>query len=152
MAAGLAWGCANLIVKIAKPDDVFSFIVYASAVAVLPFLILTVFFEGPNEILAAFSEASWPAYLSLAYLVYPTTLFGYAIWNRLLRTYPAASVAPFALLIPIVGVLGSALWHGEQPGGMQFIGFTAILAGLVVCQFWPLIGKRLKPKEEVHSA
>lgn len=153
VAAGLSWGSANLIVKVVKPDNALSFIVYASAVAVLPFLALTLIVDGPTTIVSAFRDARWPAYASLLYLVYPTTLVGYAIWNRLLKTYPAVSVAPFALLIPIVGVLGAALWHGENPTGPQYVGFAAILGGLVVCQFWPVITRTRHPRvEEVQDA
>ena len=46
---------------------------------------------------------------SVAMLSYGGTLVGYGLWNRLLARYSAATVAPFALLVPVVGMVDRAL-------------------------------------------
>ena len=44
---------------------------------------------------------------------YGGTLFGYGLWARLLAHHSAATVAPFALLVPVVGMIAAALLFGE---------------------------------------
>ena len=41
-------------------------------------------------------------------IAYGGTLFGFGLWSRLLARYPAAAVAPFALLVPVVGMAAGA--------------------------------------------
>ena len=40
-------------------------------------------------------------------------MFGYGVWARLLAHHSAATVAPFALLVPVVGMIAGALLFGE---------------------------------------
>ena len=60
------------------------------------------------------------------------TTFAYAIWGNLLTRYPAAVVAPFALIAPCVGVIASSLAFGEVFGPVRYAGMALILAGLAV--------------------
>jgi O-acetylserine/cysteine efflux transporter len=60
------------------------------------------------------------------------TVLAYAIWSTLLRRYAAASVAPFALLVPFVAAASSALVFGERFGGLRLAGMAGVLAGLTV--------------------
>jgi O-acetylserine/cysteine efflux transporter len=60
------------------------------------------------------------------------TVIGYAIWGSLLRRYPAATVTPFALLIPFVAAYASSLAFGERFGPLRLAGMALVLLGLVV--------------------
>src|SRR6266849_1271428 len=60
------------------------------------------------------------------------TVLGYAIWGSLLRRYPAATVAPFALLIPFVAAYASSLAFGERFGPLRLAGMALVLLGLAV--------------------
>jgi O-acetylserine/cysteine efflux transporter len=46
-------------------------------------------------------------------MVYPVTLLGFGAWSWLFSRYPAATVAPFMLLVPIFGFGSSTLVLGE---------------------------------------
>ena len=46
-------------------------------------------------------------------LAYAGTTFGFGMWSRLLARHPAAAVAPFALLVPIVGMVAGGVVFGE---------------------------------------
>lgn len=59
-------------------------------------------------------------------------MVAYAIWGRLLRRYPTATVAPFALLAPCTGVVSSALVFREVFGPARYAGMALILGGLAV--------------------
>lgn len=59
-------------------------------------------------------------------------MLGYTIWGSLLRRYPAATVTPFALLIPFVAAYASSLAFGERFGPLRLAGMALVLLGLAV--------------------
>jgi O-acetylserine/cysteine efflux transporter len=54
------------------------------------------------------------------------------MWGALLRRHPATHVAPFALLVPVVGAVASAVVFGERFGTLRLTGMALVLAGLAV--------------------
>src|SRR3990167_7338304 len=80
------------------------------------------------------------AIFSILFQVYPTTLFGYWIWNSLLRKYPVSTVAPLSLLVPIFGLLGSVIIFHEHVEPIKIMATVFIISGLVV----GLYGQKIK--------
>src|SRR5205823_2943488 len=80
----------------------------------------------------AIASASGLAIAATLYLGVVATIFAYAIWGRLLRHYPAATVTPFALLVPVVGGYSSALVFGERFGPLRLAGMALVLIGIAV--------------------
>lgn len=76
----------------------------------------------------------------LVYLAFGATLLGYSIWGRLLSRYPASQVAPFSLLVPVVGLTSASLLLGDRLGQWQMIGAVLVMLGLLinVCGGWAL--------------
>ena len=70
-----------------------------------------------------------PADLGLLYIVLVATLVGYGIWSRLLATYPSSTVAPFSMLVPVVGVLASWAAFGEVPDLVEVLAGAVVVAG-----------------------
>lgn len=132
--AGLSWGLANVIAKKANPTEAVSFMVWASAVPVLPMATLTIVVEGVGSIGHSFSNLTWAIAGAVLYLVYPTTLFGYAVWNALLCRYPTSLVAPMTLLVPFFGVAGSMLIHDERVTAHKALAAGLMILGLSVNQ------------------
>ena len=66
----------------------------------------------------------------VAVISYGGTLLGYGLWSRLLMHYPAAVVAPFALLVPVVGMVAARLIFGETLSPIEFAGAILVMAGL----------------------
>jgi O-acetylserine/cysteine efflux transporter len=64
-------------------------------------------------------------------------VLAYAIWGDLLRRYPAAVVTPFALLVPFVAAVSSAIVFGERFGPLRLCGMALVLAGLAVIVLAP---------------
>ncbi|WP_405861874.1 EamA family transporter [Streptomyces sp. NBC_00090] len=54
------------------------------------------------------------------------------MWNCLLREYPMSTVAPFSLLVPVFGVLGSVLIFNEPLPPLKLVAGALIAAGLVI--------------------
>jgi len=66
------------------------------------------------------------------YLGLVATTFAYALWGGLLRRYPVATVAPFALLVPFVAALSTWMVFGERFGPVRLAGMAFVLLGLVL--------------------
>jgi GNAT superfamily N-acetyltransferase len=78
------------------------------------------------------SNAAWPGVAAAFYLGLVATVLAYAIWGRLLRQYAAATVTPFALLVPFVGACSSSLVFGERFGALRLAGMALVLLGVAV--------------------
>src|SRR5437667_10838417 len=70
--------------------------------------------------------------VALAYVVVVSTFFGYGTWYWLISRYPASTVAPFTLLVPVVGILTAWLVRGEHPTWGELLGSLVVLVGLAL--------------------
>lgn len=131
--SAVSWGAGNVLVKrLPPPIDVPGLMVWMSLVPPLPALLLAAWLDGPLALARAIPGASWLGLCAVLYLAVVATIVGYAIWGRLLRRYPAGTVAPFALLVPFVAALGSSLAFGERFGAPRLAGMALALLGLAV--------------------
>ncbi len=78
-------GVANACTRVAQPPDGLALMVWASLVAPLPLLGLSLAFDGPHAVGAALRGVDVGGIAALAYIVGPSTLFGFAAWTGLLR-------------------------------------------------------------------
>ena len=129
LLAALSWAFGNLLLKRARGIPMFPLIVWCSLVPPVPMLLLSAVWHEPS-LPYAIAGASWVSLASALYLGGATWV--YAIWGGLLGRYPAAAVAPLALLAPVTGVMASALIFGERFTPLRYAGMALILAGLAV--------------------
>lgn len=132
IAAALSWGGANMVIKTIGKVDMLAFLVWSSLVSPVPLMALSLMVDGPQAILASLSPPSLKATLSLAFIVGPSTWFGFAMWNGLMSRYSVAVVAPFALLVPVFGILAGVLVLGEPFDRVTMIGCAVVFLGLSV--------------------
>jgi O-acetylserine/cysteine efflux transporter len=132
LLAALSWGFANVVTKKASPVDAVSFTVWGVLAAPLPLLSLSMLVEGPEAIMGALGTLGWSDAALIAFLAYPATLLGGAIWSWLLGRHPASVVAPFTLLVPITGLISGNLILGETITAMEIAGGLLVIAGLAV--------------------
>lgn len=133
--AALAWACGNLLAKRMGKVNMFALVIWGSLVVPIPLFMLALLVEGPERIVESFSRITWTSIGAIAYLVYPTTLLGFAVWNRLLGLYPAASVAPLTLLVPVFGMVSSVAALGEELQPWKVMAFCLVILGLCVNLF-----------------
>jgi O-acetylserine/cysteine efflux transporter len=149
LAAAFFWGVANIIAKGAsnngKPVNMLAFIVWASLVPIVPLMGLSLIFEGTPAVMATLSRPTWLSVGAVAYLAYPTTLFGFAVWNSLFSRYATATVAPFSLLVPVFGISSAALVLGEPFAGTALIGGALVFVGLAINIFGPRL-RQIRPQ------
>jgi O-acetylserine/cysteine efflux transporter len=125
--------------------DLLSLVVWASLVPPLPFLALSLMMEGPARIESSLAAISMTSILAIVYLAFIATMLGYTLWGKLLGKYPASQVAPFSLLVPIVGLASAALLLDEGLSLMQLLGAVLVMAGLFVNVFGGWLMQRLMP-------
>lgn len=138
VAAAVMWACGNIVTRAVGaygPMNQLAFVVWASLVPPIPLLLLSVWLEGPAAIQASLLHLHWPALLAVLYLAWVATLFGYGVWTRLLARYPANRVAPFTLLVPLVGLTTGWLVFGETLTPVHFAGGALLMAGLLLNLF-----------------
>src|SRR3954453_7841450 len=132
VASAASWGCGNVVTRAAKPKRPFSLLVWSSVVAPLPLLGLSLIFEGTGRWQSAVSSVGASGLAALAYVVVVSTFFGYGSWYWLMSRYPASTVAPFTLLVPVVGIVTAWLVRGEHPTWGELLGSFIVLIGLAL--------------------
>ena len=130
VASAASWGCGNVVTRAARPKRPLSLLVWSSVVAPVPLLGLSLVFEGTGRWQTAMSSVSASGIVALAYVVIVSTFFGYGVWYWLMSRYPASTVAPFTLLVPVLGILTAWLVRGEHPTWGELLGSLVVLVGL----------------------
>lgn len=136
VAGAFSWAIGNILVKRSPSVPVLPLVVWASLVPPLPALLVSAA-QDRVSLPAALAGASWLSLGAVLYLGLFATVVAYAIWGDLLQRYPAARVAPFALLSPCTGVLSAALVFGEVFSPLRYAGMALILAGLALIVLAP---------------
>ncbi|MGE8126762.1 EamA family transporter [Methylobacterium sp. NPDC080182] len=131
VGAALSWASANVVAKRIGRVDRLALMVWSSLATTPPLLILSLIVEGPGA-LTALAHPSWGAIGSVAFQAYPTTLLAFGLWNGLLTRYPAAAVTPFALLVPVAGILSTHLVLSEPLSADILAGGGLILTGIAL--------------------
>ena len=138
IAAAVMWACGNVVTRaVARhgPMNQLAFVVWASLVPPVPFLLMSYGLEGPDAIVHALQTFSVEAFAAVAYLAWAATLLGYGLWTYLMSRYPANRVAPFSLLVPVIGLTTGWLVFDEALHAVHFAGGALLMAGLLVNLF-----------------
>jgi O-acetylserine/cysteine efflux transporter len=139
LVAALAWAVGNETAREAARRthvNMLAYVVWASLFAVPPLAILSLLLEGWPAIahgLAAAGPATWAAVI---WQSVGNTMFGYAVWAWLLARYPAATVSPMSLLVPVFGMTASAFYLGEKLQDWKIAASLLVMAGLAVNLLW----------------
>ena len=131
----LSWSFANVVVKKSGVTRVFSLMIWSSLFSPIPLFILAYLTQGQDVFINFWSNLDNKAVFSILFQVYPTTLFGYWIWNALINKYHISKVAPLSLLVPIFGLLGSFIIFNENIGLEKVISCILIVGGLLISTF-----------------
>ena len=139
VVAALFWASGNVLAKSVGKVDMLAFTVWSSLAAPAPLLLLSLSVEGTAG-LAALAHPSLRLVASVLVISYGATVFGYGVWASLLARHSAATVAPFALLVPIIGMIAGAILFGETLSPVELVGGALVMAGLAVNIFgdWAL--------------
>ncbi len=115
--------------------------VWSSAVAIVPFIGLSLAFDAP-ALRWQWLDARPSSWAAAAYLGWIATVLGYTLWIGLLKRHPANRVAPFGLGVPVVGLTAGMLVLGEVVTAWQWAGVTFIVAALACVMLGGLLTRR----------
>jgi O-acetylserine/cysteine efflux transporter len=147
IASASVWGAGNLITKKISHVNMMSLVIWGSFVAFFPLAILSFIFEGPQSIADTWQHLTWVGGSSLLYIVYLATWIGYGLWNWLLTRYPVAVIAPFTLLVPVVGMISSVLFLNEPFYLWKLLAGLLVITGLCInLSGTRLLIRRLQPE------
>lgn len=136
LVAALCWAGGNLVARSTPGVNMLAYVVWSSAFAVPPLLVLSYLLEGPTAMATGLASADAATWAAVVWQSVGNSLFGYAVFGWLLARYSAASVAPMSLLVPVFGMGASALLLGESLPLWKLAAAALVIGGLMVNQFW----------------
>jgi O-acetylserine/cysteine efflux transporter len=137
LLAAFCWASGNIVGRVGAGVNMLAYVVWASLFAVPPLLALSLILEGWPAIAAGMRGADAATWASLLYQSAGNTLFGYGSWAWLMTRHPAATVSPFALLVPVVGMAIAALAYREPLQSWKLIAAVLVMSGLALNLAWP---------------
>lgn len=126
LGGGLCWAVYNLMMRpLLGKYSTTSITAWQTLFGALGFVPLVLLTEGLPT-----ATPAPEALLSLAYLVLGCTVAGFILYNHSLKGLPASTAASFANLIPVFGLILSALILGETITVPQHLGGSLVVAGI----------------------
>jgi len=132
LAAALCWSLGNMVQRAAGQVDMLGFIIWSSPFALVPLLGACLLLEGETAIRAGLAAMTTGTWVAVGWQAVGSTLFGYGAWGWLLVRYPAASVAPTSLLVPVFGMTATAIFLGEELPAWKLEAAAMIIGGLAL--------------------
>ncbi|MET7773093.1 EamA family transporter [Nocardia sp. NPDC005366] len=137
LAGGLGWAFGNVGARLAGSTspgfDPLHLTLWMAVIPPAPLMLLSACTEGPTtglrDLAASFSHTGWPALVALAYIAILASIVGSGLWTYLMGRYPAGTVAPFSLLVPVVGIAAAWAFLHETPTVMSLLGGAVVIAG-----------------------
>ncbi len=141
LCAAASWAVSNIVARKAQQAapgyDALAFVVWSSAVPIIPFVLLSAWFDtgSVSAVIQSLTQAQWTAWMAAAYLGWVATIAAYAMWTNLLKRHTANRVAPLSLGVPVVGIAAGMLILGESVSAWQWAGIACVGAALAVVLF-----------------
>jgi O-acetylserine/cysteine efflux transporter len=125
-----SWGAAQAMIRKSSREsggDLMGAITLLSAPQLFAFSFLL-----ESGQIGSMTSAGWVDWGMVIVLAAAGYALPYTIWYGLLRRYRVDQVTPFALLMPVTGILASAVFLGERPSLLSLLGGIVILLGLAL--------------------
>ncbi|HUX72185.1 MAG TPA: EamA family transporter [Cellulomonadaceae bacterium] len=135
LLGGLGWAVGNLCNRKAAADSPWRLMLWMTVVPPVPMFALSLVVDGPTSIGRSLTTlgrpAAIPALGGLLYTVLVATLAGSGIWTALMARNPSGTVAPFSMLVPVVGIAASWLVLHERPTLVDLLLGILVLGGVL---------------------
>jgi O-acetylserine/cysteine efflux transporter len=140
LLAALSWAIGNLCSRRGLHGQAnvnpLHFTLWMCVIPPVPLYGLSLAAEGPDagwQALTSIGSASgWLALAGLGYIVLIGTVVGSGLWSSLMRRNPAAAVAPFSLLVPVVGMSLAFVLLGERPTVVELAAGAVVILGVLL--------------------
>lgn len=135
LLGAFGWAIGNICSREAKPENPLHFMMWMSVVPPVPMFVLALAIEGPasigSQLRTMGSAEALPSMIGLLYVVVLATVVGSGIWTSLLKAYPASSVAPFSMLVPVTGLLSAWVLLDEVVDPIEMVGSVITVCGVL---------------------
>jgi O-acetylserine/cysteine efflux transporter len=136
LCGGLGWALGNLASRQARAPQPLRLTLWMTVVPPLPMLAVSLSVEGPDRIGTSLTTLGTTtgvlALAGLAFTVVVATVVGSGIWTTLMSRHPSSTVAPFSMLVPVVGVGASWLLFRERVYLVELVCGAVVVAGVLL--------------------
>ncbi|THF86125.1 EamA family transporter [Deinococcus sp. KSM4-11] len=141
LVAALGWAVSNLLVRASGGANMFSLVVWSALIPPIPLTLLAGITGGWAAVGHTLMHSGPGFWAAIVFMGLGNTVLGFGVWAALIQRHGAARVAPLSLLVPVFGLIASALaFHEAFPPG-KALGAALVFAGLVLHVFgrrwWP---------------
>jgi len=138
LAGAALWGTYNILARIAsRRFDAVSVTLYGTLSGTLVLIPLALLGGGAERLL----EAPLLGWIGVGYLAVFGTVAAFVLLQVGVARIGAARASSYALLVPIVGVISSAIILGEEVTPLTALGGAIVLAGLWLIQQHPVAAR-----------
>ncbi|WP_432804234.1 EamA family transporter [Deinococcus taeanensis] len=135
LLAALGWAVSNLLVRASGGANMFSLVVWSALIPPVPLALLAGLTTGWDAVTRTITHSGAGFWAAVLFMGLGNTVLGFGVWAALIQRHGAARVAPLSLLVPVFGLLASALaYHEAFPPG-KVLGAALVFAGLVLHVF-----------------
>ncbi|WP_181274454.1 EamA family transporter [Brevibacterium oceani] len=135
LAGAFGWAIGNICNRQAHSTEPIKLTMWMSVVPPVPMFILSLLVEGPERVGESFLGLTSPtgllAIAGLLYTVIIATILGSGIWSWLMARNPAGVVAPFSMLVPVVGMSAAFVFLGERVTVGELCGAVLVVLGVL---------------------
>lgn len=136
LCGGLGWAIGNLCNRQARTAEPFRLMLWMTVVPPVPMLVVSLSLEGPAAVQDSFDglgeRQGLLALGGLAFTVIVATLLGSGIWTALMARHPSSTVAPFSMLVPVVGIGSAWLLLGDATSWPEVALGALVLVGVLL--------------------
>lgn len=137
MIAAICWPLAGVIVRQSGTRSAFAFNLWGMLFAPWPLLALSISMNGWDILITTYQQWNSHAWMSVLFQAYPTTVFGYWVWNKMVLKYPMSQLAPMTLLVSVFALLSGYVIYDEQLSAAQWISCSTFLLGIGLVLYPP---------------
>jgi O-acetylserine/cysteine efflux transporter len=135
LAAALGWAVSNLIVRASGGANMFSLVVWSALIPPVPLALLSGVVDGWDAVTRALTQSGAGFWAAVLFMGLGNTVLGFGVWAALIQRHGAARVAPLSLLVPVFGLIASALVYQEAFPPGKAVGALLVFAGLTLHVF-----------------
>ncbi|ACO45562.1 EamA family transporter [Deinococcus deserti] len=135
LTAALGWSASNLLVRASGQANVFSLVIWSSLIPPIPLALLAGLTSGWDTVVQALTNGGAMFWGAVLFMGLGNTVLGFGIWAALIQRHGASRVAPLSLLVPVFGMLASALVLQEAFPPGKIAGALLVLVGLLLHVF-----------------
>ena len=136
LAAAASWALANQSAKeagAAHPGiNMLAYVVWSAIFSLPPLYLLALWHDGWPAIAAGLAHATPATWAVVLWQSVGNTMFGYGCWAYLTARYPAATISPMSLLVPLFGFAAAWAWLGEPMEGWKIGAAALVMSGLAI--------------------